>query len=138
MSWLLDTDVLSQPAKRNGNARVTAWLEKEWPSCYTTAVVIAQLAYWIRSREGRQRTALQTWLTRLLAALEGRVYGFNVAVAQVWAGQQYARARVGRPMAVEDSYIAAIAARYGLIIVTGNTRDFQRLGLKVLNPFREL
>ena len=40
MSWLLDADVLSQPAKRRGDARVTAWLETEQDDCYTTAVVL--------------------------------------------------------------------------------------------------
>jgi hypothetical protein len=29
MSWLLDTDVICQPAKRNGDAKVIAWLEAE-------------------------------------------------------------------------------------------------------------
>ncbi len=29
MSWLLDADVLSQPAKRKGNPGVVAWLEQE-------------------------------------------------------------------------------------------------------------
>ena len=52
MSWLLDADVLSQPAKRLGDARVKAWLEREKDRCYTSAVVIAQLAYWVRTKEG--------------------------------------------------------------------------------------
>jgi predicted nucleic acid-binding protein len=62
VSWLLDADILSQPAKRHGDARVIAWLEQEKPRCYTSAVVIAQLALWVRSKEGRQRQALQAWL----------------------------------------------------------------------------
>ena len=41
-------------------------------------------------------------------------------------------------MPVEDSYIAATALRHNLIIVTGNERDFQRPGIKLFNPFREL
>ena len=45
MSWLLDTDVICQPTKRNGDARVVAWLEQERDRCYTSAIVIAQLAY---------------------------------------------------------------------------------------------
>jgi predicted nucleic acid-binding protein len=52
MSWLLDADVLSQPAKRHGDPRTTAWLETEQDNCYTSAVVLAQLAYCVRSKEG--------------------------------------------------------------------------------------
>ncbi|MGH8247225.1 MAG: type II toxin-antitoxin system VapC family toxin [Gammaproteobacteria bacterium] len=138
MSWLVDTDVLSQPAKRHGNPRVIAWLEQERERCYTSAVVIAQLAYWVQSKEGKHRHALQAWLGRLVAAMHGRIYGFNVAVAFVWADQERMLEKAGQRMPVEDSYIAATARRYDLTIVTGNDRDFRRPGLKVFNPFKEL
>ena len=138
MSWLIDTDVLSQPAKRRGDARVIAWLEQEKDRCCTSAVVIAQLAYWVRSKEGRQRQALQAWLTRLVDAMHGRIHGFNVSVAHVWAEQEHQLEKAGRPMPVEDSYIAATAQRYGLTIATGNDQDFRRPGLRVFNPFKEL
>ena len=138
MSWLLDTDVISQPAKRTGDARVVAWLERERDTCYTSAVVIAQLAYWVRSKDGRQRELLQGWLTRLVDAMHGRIHGFNVSVAHVWAEQEHLLQRTGRRMPVEDSYSAATARRHGLTIVTGNDRDFRRPHLKVFNPFKEL
>ena len=138
MSWLLDTDVLCQPAKRNGDARVVAWLEQEQQRCYTSAIVIAQLAYWVRAKEGRQRQALQTWLTRLIDAMQGRIHGFNVSVAHVWAEQEHQLEKAGRRMPVEDGYIAATARRHNLTIVTGNDRHFRRPGIKVFNPFKEL
>lgn len=137
MSWLLDADVLSQPAKRGGDARVVAWLEREKDRCYTSAVVIAQLAYWVRSKEGQQRQALQAWLTRLTAAMHGRILSFNASVAQVWAEQQRELEQAGRRMPIEDSYIAATARRYNLTIVTGNDKHCRRPGLKVFNPFAE-
>lgn len=136
MSWLLDADVLSQPAKKRGDARVIAWLEAEKDDCYTSSIVIAQLAYWVRSKQGRQREALQAWLTRLVDAMHGRILGFNVTVAQVWADQEHLLQAAGLRMPVEDSYIAAIARRHNLVIATGNEKDFQRPGLKVFNPFK--
>ena len=138
MSWLLDTDVLSQPAKRIGDARVITWLRQEKDRCYTSAVVIAQLAYWVRSKQGRQRTELQAWLTRLIEAMEGRIHGFNVGVAHVWADQEHLLQKAGQRMPVEDSYIAATARKHGLTIATGNDKDFRRPGLKVFKPFKEL
>jgi len=138
VSWLLDTDVICQPAKRRGDPRVIAWLEQEKDNCYTSAVVIAQLAYWVRSKSGSQRQALQAWLTRLIEALHGRILGFNVSVAHVWAEQEHQLEKAGRRMPVEDSYIAATARRHGFTIVTGNDKDFRRPGLKVFNPFKEL
>ena len=138
MSWLLDADVLSQPAKAQGDPKVIAWLRAERDRCYTSAVVIAQLAYWVRTKKGRQREALQAWLSRLIEALHGRIHGFNVSVAHVWAEQQRQLDEAGQRMPLEDSYIAATARRHGLTIVTGNDRHFRRPGLKVFNPFKEL
>lgn len=136
MSWLLDADVLSQPAKKRGNARVIAWLEANQDDCYTSSIVIAQLAYWVRTKQGRQREALQVWLSRLVDAMHGRILGFNVAAAHVWAEQEHLLDAAGQRMPVEDSYIAAIARRHNLVIVTGNEKDFRRPGLKVFNPFK--
>ena len=135
MAWLLDTDVICQPAKRNGDPRVIAWLEREKDHCYTSAVVIAQLAYWVRGKQGRQRLLLQTWLERLVNSLQGRIHGFNVTVAHVWADQEHLLTKSGQRMPVEDSYIAATARRHNLTIATGNDKDFRRPGLKVFNPF---
>jgi len=136
VSWLVDTDVLSQPAKKNGDPQVIAWLHAEKENCYTSAIVIAQLAYWVRSKEGAQRDVLQTWLSRLIAAMQGRILSFNVSVAHTWADQELLLEKAGQPMPVEDGYIAATARKYRLTVVTGNEKDFTRAGIKVFNPFR--
>ena len=65
-------------------------------------------------------------------------FGFNVSLGHVWAEQERLLEKAGQRMAVEDSYIAATARRHGLIIATGNDRDFRRPGLKIFNPFKEL
>ncbi|MGD0502587.1 MAG: type II toxin-antitoxin system VapC family toxin [Steroidobacteraceae bacterium] len=138
MSWLLDSDVLSQPAKKAGNVRVISWLEKHQDQCYTSSIVIAQLAFWVRTKRGKQRIALQKWLTDLIEAMRGRILGFNVSTAHVWAEQQHQFQAAGKPMPVEDSYIAAIARRHNLTVVTGNAKDFQRPGVMVFDPFTEI
>src|SRR5258708_29059237 len=89
-------------------------------------------------RDGRQHQLLQAWLTRLVDALQGRIHGFNVSVAHVWAEQERSLDIVGRRMPVEDGYIAATARRHGLTIATGNDRNFRRPGIKVFNPFKDL
>ncbi len=138
MKWLLVADVLSQPAKRSGDLRVVEWLEAEEPRCYTSAVVIGQLAFWVRTKRGAQRATLQAWLRRLVNSFEGKIIGFNVAIAHVWAEQKAALEEAGQRMPVEDSFIAATARRHHLTVVTGNDKDFRRPGLKVFNPFKDL
>jgi predicted nucleic acid-binding protein len=73
MSWLLDSDILIQPAKKVGDARVITGLEKHQHECYTSSIVIAQLAFWVRTKRRKQRVALQKWLTELLDAMHGRI-----------------------------------------------------------------
>ncbi len=97
--------------------------------------MIAQLAFWVRTKRGKQRLALQTWLTHLIEAMHGRILGFNVSTAHVWAELQRQLQAAGNAMPVEDSYIAAIARRHNLTVVTGNLKDFQRPGIKVFDPF---
>ncbi len=138
MSWLLDTDVLSQPAKRQGNPAVVAWLVREESRIYTSAVTLGEIAYWVRSKQGGEPERLQRWLRALIASLEGRILSFNVGVAQVWAEQQRSLEDAGVRMPIIDSLVAATARRHKLTIVTGNEKDFHRPGLKVFNPFKDL
>jgi predicted nucleic acid-binding protein len=56
-------------------------------------------------------------------------------VAQVCAEQQHKVEDIGQPMLLEDSYIAAIALRHNLTVVTGNEKNFRRPGVKLFNPF---
>jgi hypothetical protein len=46
-------------------------------------IAIAQLAFWVRTKRGKQRVASQKWLTELAEAMHGRILGFNVSVAHV-------------------------------------------------------
>ena len=138
MNWLLDTDVLCQPVKAHGNKAVIQWLEQEQDRCYTSSIVIAQIGYWVRTKQGRTRENLQKWFTASMDAFDGRILSFNTAAAHVWADQRYLLEQAGQPMPIEDSYIAAIARRHQLTIVTGTDKDFRRPGVRVFNPFKEL
>jgi predicted nucleic acid-binding protein len=64
-------------------------------------------------KQGRQREALQEWLTRLIEAMHGRIRGFNVSVAKVWADLEHQLDEAGQRMPIEDSYIAATACDMG-------------------------
>jgi predicted nucleic acid-binding protein len=52
--------------------------------------------------------------------------------------RSFAARHAGEPMPLEDSYIAAIARRHNLTVVTGNVKDFQRPGVRVFDPFTEV
>jgi predicted nucleic acid-binding protein len=41
----------------------------------------------------------------------------------------------GRPLKVEDGLIAATALEHGLTVVTRNVKDFEGLGVLVIDPW---
>ncbi len=136
MSWLVDTDVLSEPLQSRPNLQVVQWLGVNQPALYTSAVTVAELRLGIaQMAAGRRRQQLQAWLENVLTTMQGRILSFNVRAALVW-GDFYAELmQTGRKMPFRDSFIAAIARRHSLTIVTRNTQDFDRPGLRVFNPF---
>ncbi|MEK7676380.1 MAG: PIN domain-containing protein [Verrucomicrobiota bacterium] len=139
MSWLVDTDVLSEPLPSKPNLQVVQWLGANQSSLYTSAVTVAELRLGIAQlAPGRRQQQLQAWLENVLTTMQGRVLSCNVRAALVW-GDFYAELiQTGRKMPFRDSFIAAIARRHHLTIVTRNTEDFNRPGLRVFNPFGEL
>lgn len=137
MNWLLDTNVISESARAHPNDRVIAWLKRESGKCYTSSIVISQLAHWVRTKNGAERKRLQEWLTRLLSSFGERVLNFTTTTAHVWADMHVKHERAGQVMPIVDSYIAATAIQHGLIIASEDV-DFQDRGLKVFNPFAEL
>jgi predicted nucleic acid-binding protein len=96
----------------------------QYPPSAGLRTIIAQLAYWVRTKQGQRREALQKWLRELLDAMEGRVLSFSVAVAHVWAEQQTALEKAALRMLLTDSYVAATACRHRLTVVMFN--PFQR------------
>ena len=136
MSWLIDTDVLSEATKKNPNASVVRWLEENRGESYISSHVIAEIQSGISQMgESDRKRRYQQWLERILASMEGRILNFNTSVAAVWGKQEAEFAAKGCPMAMPDSFIAATARRHNLAVVTRNTADFDRPGIKVFNPF---
>lgn len=135
MSWLVDTDVLSERTKPGPNQQVLDWLRGQAASIYTSSHVIGEIAAGIERLDGQRKIALQDWLQRLIKSLDGRILNFNDTVAVVWGRQEAEYARLGCLMPMPDSFIAATARRYNLTIVTRNVADYERPGLRVFNPF---
>jgi toxin FitB len=135
MAWLVDTDLLSERAKRQPDARILHWLEEHASEIYTSSHVIGEIQAGISLLpDGAKRRALQEWFNRLAEAMEARILNFNHSVAIVWGRQEAEYTQKGCRMPMPDSFIAATARRHNLTIATRNTTDFTRPGLKVFNP----
>ena len=138
MSFLLDTNVVSEWIKPRPNPGVVAWTEEvDEDRVFLSVVTLAELRFGIeRLASGQRRTRLGAWLEEELPLrFEGRILNIHPAVADA-CGRLVARAEtMGRPAEAMDAFIAATAEVHGLTVVTRNTSDFQSLSKDVLNPW---
>jgi predicted nucleic acid-binding protein len=132
--YLLDTDVVSELRKRKCSPAVARWFDKVPDSeLYLSVITITEIEKGIE----RQRTLdpqfanqLIAWLEHTLRAFGERLLPLTVNVARRWG--RLATQVVNTEL---DLAIAATALEHGLTVVTGNTKHFQRTGVKLLNPF---
>ena len=135
MSYLLDTNVLSELRRKQPDAQVLQWFAQRPPgTLYLSVLTLGEIRKGVEALAYQpRRLLLLDWLeTDLPAFFSGRILGIDTAVADRW-GRLVAQA--GRPLPAIDSLLLATAAQHGLILVTRNVRDAQGLGQQVINPW---
>lgn len=136
MSFLVDTNVFSEPAEPRPDAKVVAWLREPETDLYISTVTIGEIRRGIeRLPDGRRKADLRAWLQELCDCMKGRILSFNASTAHVWGQMKAQWDRAGISVPSLDSQLAATARRHGLTLVTRNTGDFKTAGITVLNPF---
>lgn len=136
MSYLLDTNIISETIRRTPNKAVIAWLDQlPAGALYVSVLTMGEIRKGVEAvADGRRREKLRLWLEHELPAwFEGRVLTVDLAVADRWGRLL---AEMGRPVPSIDSLLAATALHHELRLVTRNARDFDYPGLDVINPFR--
>lgn len=134
MGFLIDSNILSELRKPKRAEQVAVWFRTVPPSeLFTSVLVMAELrrgSLLIRRRDSASADKLDTWISDLWAAFEDRVLPVSSAVANRWA-----ELMVPDPIPVIDGLLAATALVHDLTLVTRNTKDVIRTGVKVLDPF---
>lgn len=136
MSYLLDTNVLSELRRRVPDPAVVAWVEGRPASTFFLSVLtLGEIRRGIESLgDERRRLRLLDWLeAQVPAFFSGRILAVDLPVADRW-GRLLAQA--GRPLPAIDSLLAATALQHGLRLVTRNVRDFAFPGLELINPWQ--
>lgn len=140
MSFLLDTNVLSEWVKPRPDLRIVQWLsETDEDRIFISAVTLAELRYGIeRLQQGSRRKRLDEWLRHELPLrFESRVLSVDSSVADAW-GRIVARSEaVGRPISVIDAFLAATAEVHSLTLVTRDASDFEVVLKSIVNPWTQ-
>src|SRR6516225_396417 len=106
MSFLLDTNVVSEWVKPRPNPGVVTWLaEADEDSVFVSVITLAELRYGIeRMPAGNRRKRLDDWLcNELPLRFEDRVLPIDGATADTWGKLMARRHAVGRPISVTDA-----------------------------------
>lgn len=135
MSYLIDTNVLSELRRKTPDTGVVHWFSKRpATTLFLSVLTLGELRKGIEGvADVNRKMALLDWLdVDLPNYFAGRILTIDATVADRW-GRLVAAA--GRPLPAIDSLIGATAAHYGLSLVTRNAKDFTDMGLDIINPW---
>lgn len=96
MSFVLDTNVLSEPVKERPNSGVLSWLfTVNLDRVFVSVVTITELRYGVkRLAIGKRRECLDGWLRKdLISRFEGRILPVDLRIADACSGLMAAHAR---------------------------------------------
>jgi len=140
LSFLLDTNVVSEPRRKKPDPAVMRWLHKvDEEKTFISVVTLSELRDGIdRMPVGAQRTQLEQWLIlQIPERFGGRILEIDPELALACGRMMARQFKLGRRPDAMDAFIAATAAQEGLTLVTRNTADFENLGLSLINPWIE-
>ncbi len=134
MSFLLDTNVLSEWQRPAGDPGVKAWMTATPDDLLFISVLavgeIRRGAELLRRRDPTRATTYDRWLAQLQLDYGDHVLPITARIADAWG-----RMGVPNPLPIVDGLMAATARIHGLTIVTRNVGHFESAGVPVLNPF---
>lgn len=135
MSYLVDTNVLSELRRKAPDRNVVEWFSaRPGVTLYVSVLTLGEIRKGIEAHTDEiKRQRLADWLeTELTSFFSGRILTIDPQVADRW-GRMMAEA--GRPLPSVDSLLAATAAAHDLVMVTRNSKDFEGLPVQTFNPW---
>ena len=127
MSYLLDTNVISETWRPKPDRRVQQWLE-DTPNddMYLSVLTLGEIRKGIEKLDkGKKKAQLVSWLDHKLPAWFGdRLLPINLDIADRWG---YLLGAMDRPIPAIDSLLAATALTFNLKMVTRKVMPQQTL-----------
>jgi tRNA(fMet)-specific endonuclease VapC len=124
LCYLLDTNVLSEPARPSPHIGVMTHLERAHGEVATAAPVWNELLYGcFRLPASKRRQTLERFLYEVLAPAVP-VLPYDERAAEWHAVERARLGTVGKTPAFVDGQIAAVARVRGLVLVTRNVADY--------------
>lgn len=138
MNYLLDTCVISELVSKQPNLEVVEWVDSlDSEQVYLSVITIGEITRGIEKLpESKRKHALTEWLQHdLLARFHDKIIPLDTNTLIEW-GTLTARSELsGHTLPAIDSLIAATVLAHGMTLVTRNVKDFESIGLEIINPW---
>ena len=133
MKFLLDTNVISELRKLRPHGALLNWYKSYSSSAFgLPAIALYEIQAGVevtRQQNPAKAIEMELWIESLIR--ETQILPFDGIAARAAAHMMHTQSKV----LIEDAMIAAIAKVNGLTVATRNTRDFERFGVPLVNPF---
>ena len=139
MKFLLDTCVISELMAKRPNQAVMQWIDSvDEDRLYLSVITIGEIRKGIaKLADSPRKLELQEWLSdHLLSRFSDRIVVIDTGVMLDWGQLVGNLERLGKPMPLMDSLIAATVLHGGFVLVTRNEADFECADVRMLNPFK--
>jgi predicted nucleic acid-binding protein len=134
VTFLVDANVLSEPTKATPNPRCLQWLKRHEREIAVDPIILGEIRFGILLlAKGRRRRKLEQWFDAGVQLLQCLPWEAETGLR--WAALLASLRQSGRAMPIKDSLIAATALVHGLTVATRNRSDFEKAGVKVVDPF---
>jgi hypothetical protein len=138
VSFLLDTNVVSEWVKPQPDRNVISWLaDVDEDRVFISVMSFAEIRRGLELLPaGRRRERLAAWLAEELPArFEERILNIDQHVAETWGVVMVRGQKLGLTLGSMDAFFAATTEAHGLTLVTRYVKDFQALGISLLDPW---
>jgi len=134
VKFLVDANVLSEPTRSAPSPKVVQWLRRHERDIAVDPVILGEVRFGILLLpKGKRRARLERWFETGVERLQCLAWDAETGLR--WA-ELLARLRAsGRAMPIKDSLIAATALVHGLAVATRNRTDFEKAGVRIVDPF---
>jgi predicted nucleic acid-binding protein len=135
VTYLLDTNVVSALRVPRRHPAVAAWTDSvEVSEQFVAAITLAEIERGVIAKERTdppQGEHLRRWFDdKVLRTFARRTLPFDLLAARILATY-----RAPEHAPYHDALIAAVAQAAGKTVVTRNTRHFEPLGVRCLDPW---
>lgn len=134
MTYLVDANVLSEPTKPAPDPRAVEWLRRNEKAMAVDPIILGELRFGILLLpKGKKRLALEEWFEAGVGKLHCLAWDAETGLR--WADLLARLRRTGTAMPIKDSLIAATALVHDLTVATRNRADFEKAGVRIVDPF---